>query len=127
MEAQAHALPRPRAPPPRTTLQCQSFLFFSLSHQLIEKITQVAEDNINSQQKKWTLQKETQLSLCRQEEVTDSVEKLKKALESCQVPPSTSHPRPPWLTLCCFSAHLLSCWRNLFEVENKGPQNLPPR
>ena len=27
----------------------------------------------------------------------------------------------------CFSAHLLSCWRYLFEVENKGPQKLPPR
>ncbi|XP_020729369.2 forkhead-associated domain-containing protein 1 isoform X3 [Odocoileus virginianus] len=58
--------------------------------QLIEKITQVTEDNINFQQKKWTLQKETQLGLCRQEEVTDSVEKLKKALDSCQVCMKTS-------------------------------------
>ncbi|XP_045021620.1 forkhead-associated domain-containing protein 1 isoform X2 [Bubalus bubalis] len=52
--------------------------------QLIEKITQVTEDNINFQHKKWTLQKETQLGLCQQEEITDSVEKLKKALDSCQ-------------------------------------------
>ncbi|KAB0343609.1 hypothetical protein FD754_020535, partial [Muntiacus muntjak] len=58
--------------------------------QLIEKITQVTEDNINFQQKKWTLQKETQLGLCRQEEVTDSVEKLKKALDSCQACMKTS-------------------------------------
>uniref|UniRef100_A0A8B9Y7J2 Forkhead associated phosphopeptide binding domain 1 n=1 Tax=Bos mutus grunniens TaxID=30521 RepID=A0A8B9Y7J2_BOSMU len=52
--------------------------------QLIEKITQVTEDNINFQQKKWTLPKESQLGLCRHEEVTDSVERLKKALDSCQ-------------------------------------------
>uniref|UniRef100_A0AC11C1I1 Forkhead associated phosphopeptide binding domain 1 n=1 Tax=Ovis aries TaxID=9940 RepID=A0AC11C1I1_SHEEP len=58
--------------------------------QLIEKITQVTEDNINFQQKKWTLQKETQLGLCRQEEVADSVEKLKKALDSCQACMKTS-------------------------------------
>ncbi|XP_043780380.1 forkhead-associated domain-containing protein 1 isoform X3 [Cervus elaphus] len=58
--------------------------------QLIEKITQVTEDNINFQQKKWTLQKETQLGLCQQEEVTDSVEKLKKALDSCQACMKTS-------------------------------------
>uniref|UniRef100_G1R7R0 Forkhead associated phosphopeptide binding domain 1 n=1 Tax=Nomascus leucogenys TaxID=61853 RepID=G1R7R0_NOMLE len=43
--------------------------------QLIEKITQVTEDNINFQQKKWTLQKETQLSNSKQEETTENVEK----------------------------------------------------
>ncbi|XP_077927923.1 forkhead-associated domain-containing protein 1 [Halichoerus grypus] len=52
--------------------------------QLIEKITQVTEDNINFQQKKWTLQKETQLSNSKQEAITENVEKLKASLESCQ-------------------------------------------
>uniref|UniRef100_A0A2I3HVD9 Forkhead associated phosphopeptide binding domain 1 n=1 Tax=Nomascus leucogenys TaxID=61853 RepID=A0A2I3HVD9_NOMLE len=48
--------------------------------QLIEKITQVTEDNINFQQKKWTLQKETQLSNSKQEETTENVEKLRMSL-----------------------------------------------
>ncbi|KAK2105985.1 Forkhead-associated domain-containing protein 1 [Saguinus oedipus] len=52
--------------------------------QLIEKITQVTEDNINFQQKKWTVQKETQLSNSRQEETTGDVEKLRTSLDSCQ-------------------------------------------
>ncbi|XP_073759420.1 forkhead-associated domain-containing protein 1 isoform X1 [Callorhinus ursinus] len=52
--------------------------------QLIEKITQVTEDNINFQQKKWTLQKETQLSNSKQEAITENVEKLKASLDSCQ-------------------------------------------
>ncbi|KAM5270301.1 forkhead-associated domain-containing protein 1 isoform 10-T10 [Hipposideros larvatus] len=52
--------------------------------QLIEKITQVAEDNINFQEKKWALQKETQLSHSKEEEITASIEKLKTALDSCQ-------------------------------------------
>ncbi|XP_055275235.1 forkhead-associated domain-containing protein 1 isoform X3 [Moschus berezovskii] len=58
--------------------------------QLIEKITQVTEDNISFQQKKWALQKETQPGLCRQEEVADSIEKLKKALDGCQACMKTS-------------------------------------
>ncbi|KAF6344554.1 forkhead associated phosphopeptide binding domain 1 [Rhinolophus ferrumequinum] len=52
--------------------------------QLIEKITQVTEDNIHFQQKKWTLQKETQLSNSKQEEITENIEKLKMSLDSCQ-------------------------------------------
>ncbi|KAM4806825.1 forkhead-associated domain-containing protein 1 [Urocitellus parryii] len=52
--------------------------------QLIEKITQVTEDNMNFQQKKWTLQKETQLNNSKQEELAKSVEKLKASLDSCQ-------------------------------------------
>ncbi|XP_055241050.2 forkhead-associated domain-containing protein 1 isoform X17 [Gorilla gorilla gorilla] len=52
--------------------------------QLIEKITQVTEDNINFQQKKWTLQKETQLSNSKQEETTENIEKLRTSLDSCQ-------------------------------------------
>ncbi|KAG8505629.1 Forkhead-associated domain-containing protein 1, partial [Galemys pyrenaicus] len=53
--------------------------------QLIEKITQVTEDNINFQQRKWSLQKETQLSSSKQEEITENVERLKSSLDSCQV------------------------------------------
>uniref|UniRef100_A0A8C6A6S8 Forkhead associated phosphopeptide binding domain 1 n=1 Tax=Marmota marmota marmota TaxID=9994 RepID=A0A8C6A6S8_MARMA len=52
--------------------------------QLIEKITQVTEDNVNLQQKKWTLQKETQLNNSKQEEMAKSMEKLKASLDSCQ-------------------------------------------
>ncbi|XP_054293502.1 forkhead-associated domain-containing protein 1 isoform X12 [Pongo pygmaeus] len=52
--------------------------------QLIEKITQVTEDNISFQQKKWTLQKETQLSNSKQEETTENIEKLRTSLDSCQ-------------------------------------------
>ncbi|XP_059997364.1 forkhead-associated domain-containing protein 1 isoform X2 [Lagenorhynchus albirostris] len=52
--------------------------------QLIEKITRVTEDNINFRQKKWTLQKETQLSSCKQEEMTENIVKLKTSLDSCQ-------------------------------------------
>ncbi|XP_026304084.1 forkhead-associated domain-containing protein 1 [Piliocolobus tephrosceles] len=52
--------------------------------QLIEKIAQVTEDNINFQQKKWTLQKETQLSSSKQEETTENIEKLRMSLDSCQ-------------------------------------------
>ncbi|XP_057579025.1 forkhead-associated domain-containing protein 1 [Hippopotamus amphibius kiboko] len=52
--------------------------------QLIEKITQVTEDNINFQQKKWTLQKETHLSNSKQEEISEDIEKLKTSLDSCQ-------------------------------------------
>uniref|UniRef100_A0A2K6ECX4 Forkhead associated phosphopeptide binding domain 1 n=1 Tax=Macaca nemestrina TaxID=9545 RepID=A0A2K6ECX4_MACNE len=52
--------------------------------QLIEKIAQVTEDNINFQQKKWTLQKETQLSNSKQEETTENIEKLRTSLDSCQ-------------------------------------------
>ncbi|XP_039330406.2 forkhead-associated domain-containing protein 1 isoform X7 [Saimiri boliviensis] len=52
--------------------------------QLIEKITQVTEDSINFQQKKWTVQKETQLSISKQEETTENIEKLRTSLDSCQ-------------------------------------------
>ncbi|XP_070108821.1 forkhead-associated domain-containing protein 1 isoform X7 [Equus caballus] len=52
--------------------------------QVIEKITQVTEDNINFQQKRWSLQKETQLSNCKQEEITENLGKLKKSLDGCQ-------------------------------------------
>ncbi|XP_036770197.2 forkhead-associated domain-containing protein 1 [Manis pentadactyla] len=52
--------------------------------QLIEKITQVTEDNIRFQQNKWTLQTETELSNSKQEETTDNIEKLKLSLDSCQ-------------------------------------------
>ncbi|XP_059868326.1 forkhead-associated domain-containing protein 1 [Delphinus delphis] len=52
--------------------------------QLIEKITRVTEDNINFRQKKQTLQKETQLSSCKQEEMTENIVKLKTSLDSCQ-------------------------------------------
>ncbi|XP_071076943.1 forkhead-associated domain-containing protein 1 isoform X2 [Desmodus rotundus] len=51
--------------------------------QLLEKITQVTEDSINFQQRKWSLQ-EMRLSSCKQEEITEGVEKLKTALVSCQ-------------------------------------------
>ncbi|XP_045331688.1 forkhead-associated domain-containing protein 1 isoform X7 [Leopardus geoffroyi] len=51
---------------------------------LIEKITQVTEDSINLQQKKWTLQKETQLHSSKREEITENVEKLKTSLDNCQ-------------------------------------------
>ncbi|XP_040843547.1 forkhead-associated domain-containing protein 1 [Ochotona curzoniae] len=52
--------------------------------QLIEKIAQVTEDNMNFQQKRWNLQKETQLSHSRQEETAKNVEKLKASLDGCQ-------------------------------------------
>ncbi|XP_027626420.1 forkhead-associated domain-containing protein 1 isoform X3 [Tupaia chinensis] len=52
--------------------------------QVIEKITQVTEDNFNFQQKKKTLQKETQLSATKQEETTENIEKLRTSLDSCQ-------------------------------------------
>nr|XP_015094485.1 forkhead-associated domain-containing protein 1 isoform X3 [Vicugna pacos] len=58
--------------------------------QLIEKITQVTEDNINFQQKKWSLQKVTQLSNSQQEEIAESIEKLKTCLASCQACMKTS-------------------------------------
>ncbi|XP_075850368.1 forkhead-associated domain-containing protein 1 isoform X1 [Microcebus murinus] len=52
--------------------------------QLLEKIAQVTEDNMNFQQKKWTLQKESQLSSCKQEQTTEDIKKLKMSLDSCQ-------------------------------------------
>lgn len=72
-------LPAPLPEPP-----CPVNLF-PFSHQLIEKIAQVTEDNINFQQRKWTLQKETRLSNSKQEEITEDIEKLKASLDSCQV------------------------------------------
>ncbi|KAM9689196.1 forkhead-associated domain-containing protein 1 [Trichechus inunguis] len=62
--------------------------------QLIEKITQVPEDSITFQQKKWILQKETQLNHSKQEEITENIEKLKTSLDSCQacmIKPCCSH------------------------------------
>ncbi|XP_066231241.1 forkhead-associated domain-containing protein 1 isoform X14 [Saccopteryx leptura] len=56
----------------------------ALSSRLLEKITQVTEDNINLQQKKWSLQKEKQLSHSKQEEITENIEKLRLSLGSCQ-------------------------------------------
>ncbi|XP_037585861.1 forkhead-associated domain-containing protein 1 isoform X9 [Cebus imitator] len=61
--------------------------------QLIEKITQITEDNISFQQKKWTVQKETQLSNSKREETTENIEKLRTSLESCQA----------CMTSCCGS------------------------
>ncbi|XP_069935360.1 forkhead-associated domain-containing protein 1 isoform X4 [Oryctolagus cuniculus] len=58
--------------------------------QLIEKIAQVTEDNINFQQKRWNLQKETQLSHSRHEETAENVEKLKASLDGCQACMKTS-------------------------------------
>ncbi|XP_066231239.1 forkhead-associated domain-containing protein 1 isoform X12 [Saccopteryx leptura] len=55
-----------------------------LCKSLLEKITQVTEDNINLQQKKWSLQKEKQLSHSKQEEITENIEKLRLSLGSCQ-------------------------------------------
>ncbi|XP_047647919.1 forkhead-associated domain-containing protein 1 isoform X8 [Phacochoerus africanus] len=52
--------------------------------QLIERIAQVTEDNVNLQQKKWVLQRETQHSSSRQEEMAEMVEKLQTTLASCQ-------------------------------------------
>uniref|UniRef100_A0A8B7TPP5 Forkhead-associated domain-containing protein 1 n=1 Tax=Castor canadensis TaxID=51338 RepID=A0A8B7TPP5_CASCN len=52
--------------------------------QLIEKILQVTEDNLNFQQRKWSLQKETQLSNSKQEEASGSMERLKTLLDGCQ-------------------------------------------
>ncbi|XP_033623191.1 forkhead-associated domain-containing protein 1 isoform X11 [Fukomys damarensis] len=52
--------------------------------QLIERITQVTEDNINFPQNKWSLEKGTQPSNSRQEETSENTERLRTALESCQ-------------------------------------------
>ncbi|KAM5248703.1 forkhead-associated domain-containing protein 1 [Ctenodactylus gundi] len=52
--------------------------------QLIEKIAQVTEDNINSQQKKCSLQ-EAQLIPSKQDEALENVERLRVSLDSCQV------------------------------------------
>ncbi|XP_019061022.1 forkhead-associated domain-containing protein 1 isoform X6 [Fukomys damarensis] len=51
---------------------------------LIERITQVTEDNINFPQNKWSLEKGTQPSNSRQEETSENTERLRTALESCQ-------------------------------------------
>ncbi|XP_042810170.1 forkhead-associated domain-containing protein 1 isoform X5 [Panthera leo] len=65
--------------------QVKPFLDRSITdQQLIEKITQVTEDSINLQQKKWTLQKETQLHSSKREEITENIEKLKTSLDNCQ-------------------------------------------
>ncbi|XP_059959844.1 forkhead-associated domain-containing protein 1-like isoform X2 [Mesoplodon densirostris] len=52
--------------------------------QLLEKSTRVTEDNSNVWQQKRALQKETQLSSCKEEEITQNIKKLKTSLESCQ-------------------------------------------
>ncbi|XP_075417774.1 forkhead-associated domain-containing protein 1 [Tenrec ecaudatus] len=62
--------------------------------QLIEKITQVSEDSVTFQQKKRMLHKGTQLSDSKQEELTESIEKLGTSLNSCQAclkKPGCSH------------------------------------
>ncbi|XP_059959855.1 forkhead-associated domain-containing protein 1-like isoform X10 [Mesoplodon densirostris] len=51
---------------------------------LLEKSTRVTEDNSNVWQQKRALQKETQLSSCKEEEITQNIKKLKTSLESCQ-------------------------------------------
>ncbi|KAM7098400.1 forkhead-associated domain-containing protein 1 isoform 2-T6 [Molossus nigricans] len=53
--------------------------------QVIDKIAQVTEDSISLQQRKWSQQKETQLSNSRQEEIAENIEKLTMSLDSCQV------------------------------------------
>ncbi|KAM8791554.1 forkhead-associated domain-containing protein 1 isoform 8-T10 [Rhynchonycteris naso] len=68
-----------------TTEQSVISKMFREKNKLIEKITQVTEDNINFQQKKWSLQKETQLNHSKQEEITENIEKLRMSLSSCQV------------------------------------------
>ncbi|XP_023578222.1 forkhead-associated domain-containing protein 1-like [Octodon degus] len=52
--------------------------------QLIERIAQVTEDNIRFQKNKWSLEQKTQLSHSRREETTESMERLRTALDSCQ-------------------------------------------
>ncbi|XP_045154886.1 forkhead-associated domain-containing protein 1 [Echinops telfairi] len=62
--------------------------------QLIEKITQVSEESVTVQQKKRMLHKGTQLSDSKQEELTESIEKLGTSLNSCQAclkKPGCSH------------------------------------
>ncbi|XP_059959841.1 forkhead-associated domain-containing protein 1-like isoform X9 [Mesoplodon densirostris] len=56
----------------------------ALRSRLLEKSTRVTEDNSNVWQQKRTLQKETQLSSCKEEEITQNIKKLKTSLESCQ-------------------------------------------
>nr|KAF6443792.1 forkhead associated phosphopeptide binding domain 1 [Molossus molossus] len=51
--------------------------------QVIDKIAQVTEDSISLQQRKWSQQKETQLSNSRQE-IAENIEKLTMSLDSCQ-------------------------------------------
>ncbi|XP_070260243.1 forkhead-associated domain-containing protein 1 isoform X8 [Myotis yumanensis] len=58
--------------------------------QLIEKIIQVTEDSASFQQKKWSLQKESQLSHSKHEALADSIERLRAALDSCQACMKTS-------------------------------------
>ncbi|XP_023421514.2 forkhead-associated domain-containing protein 1 isoform X2 [Cavia porcellus] len=58
--------------------------------QLIERIAQVTEENDNLQQNKWSLEKETQLSNSKHEETTESMERLRAALDSCQACMKTS-------------------------------------
>ncbi|XP_066231235.1 forkhead-associated domain-containing protein 1 isoform X8 [Saccopteryx leptura] len=67
-----------------TTEQSVISKMFREKNKLLEKITQVTEDNINLQQKKWSLQKEKQLSHSKQEEITENIEKLRLSLGSCQ-------------------------------------------
>lgn len=82
----------------------RAFFPFSFSHQLIERIAQVTEENDNLQQNKWSLEKETQLSNSKHEETTESMERLRAALDSCQVPaPPRSALRSRPLSPClCF-------------------------
>ncbi|XP_055978890.1 forkhead-associated domain-containing protein 1 [Sorex fumeus] len=58
--------------------------------QLIEKIAQVTEDSLSFQQRKWSLQKESQLSCSQQDEITEHIEKLKTFLDKCEACMRTS-------------------------------------
>ncbi|XP_054995421.1 forkhead-associated domain-containing protein 1 [Sorex araneus] len=58
--------------------------------QLLEKITQVTEDSVSWQQRKWSLKKDSQLSCSQQEEITEHIEKLKTFLDKCEACMRTS-------------------------------------
>ena len=84
------------------------------------------------------------LSSCKQEEITEGVEKLKTALDSCQVAPLCFRTCPLCLNLrclfgkpaslraagpaemLCFCAHLSLLGEAWLSTESKGPQSLPP-
>nr|XP_045005940.1 forkhead-associated domain-containing protein 1 [Jaculus jaculus] len=63
--------------------------------QLIERIVQATEDSLSFQQRKWSLQKETQLRSSDHQETVEHVEKLRTLLDSCQACMRTS---------CCSSS-----------------------
>lgn len=88
---------------------------------------------MNFQQKRWNLQKETQLSHSRQEETAKNVEKLKASLDGCQVPCVTLPSRILRVLLLCLGKH--PAFRELQWAEhlspclmlwNRGPGNVTP-